>query len=378
MKHLSRKDACNIINRYNQPICLAFWTCSIQNLPRVNFVEHIFACYLARGSCLQPDFAMEALEELLHLCEHEGRPKMPLLAPLPPLKLPQAWLGLGIIGLGFKLQTQCEVFRGPDCFSSAGYSTGWAAFDGVCTISAIHAISTFYFSTFIRCPGVSGSQPAGRRPFDQFIPWLIESRWFQECQGYIHYANQYSQTNALQLKQLLVANIWCLGLWSFSARPLADSGPPKQRLSQSGRLQKAGSWWSAWSVAFWLLRLPSKKKNEADDFRPWNAPLTSELLMIFPWNLLSCLLSLVAIKPNLKISHFFSCWAAGDLVISKKRLDSEPMRGGRSPSVEATWKGIPVVAKRVVAQLQRVNRRSAFVFVKSTAQRNILLIGGFT
>lgn len=43
------------------------------------------------GSCLLPSFAVEALEELLQLHQHMGgRPKTPLLAPLPPLKLPQA------------------------------------------------------------------------------------------------------------------------------------------------------------------------------------------------------------------------------------------------------------------------------------------------
>eukprot|EP00913_Durusdinium_trenchii_P034904 g32650.t1 len=41
------------------------------------------------GSCLEPSFAVEALEQLHYLTEHEGRPKMPLLARLPPLELPE-------------------------------------------------------------------------------------------------------------------------------------------------------------------------------------------------------------------------------------------------------------------------------------------------
>ena len=43
-----------------------------------------------RGSCLAPSFAQAALEELCHLCQHVGRPQLPLLRPLPPLSLDEA------------------------------------------------------------------------------------------------------------------------------------------------------------------------------------------------------------------------------------------------------------------------------------------------
>lgn len=49
--------------------------------------------------------------------------------------------------------------------------------------------------------------------------------------------------------------------------------------------------------------------------------------------------------------HVMAINAAGDLTYFE-RLDAEPSRAGRSPSVYAKWKDMPVVAKRVVTQLQ--------------------------
>lgn len=45
------------------------------------------------GDCRDPSFASAALEELLRMVQHMGRPKTPLLAPLAPVKLPKALLG---------------------------------------------------------------------------------------------------------------------------------------------------------------------------------------------------------------------------------------------------------------------------------------------
>lgn len=42
--------------------------------------------------------------------------------------------------------------------------------------------------------------------------------------------------------------------------------------------------------------------------------------------------------------------AGGELTFLE-RLDAEPAMGGRSPSVYASWKGMPVVAKRVAPLL---------------------------
>ncbi|CAK9107957.1 Mitogen-activated protein kinase kinase kinase 7 (Transforming growth factor-beta-activated kinase 1) (TGF-beta-activated kinase 1) [Durusdinium trenchii] len=52
------------------------------------------------GSCLEPSFAVEALEQLHYLTEHEGRPKMPLLARLPPLELPEVVSAQAVPALG--------------------------------------------------------------------------------------------------------------------------------------------------------------------------------------------------------------------------------------------------------------------------------------
>lgn len=46
------------------------------------------------GDCREPSFASAALEELLRMVQHMGRPKTPLLAPLAPVKLPKALLGV--------------------------------------------------------------------------------------------------------------------------------------------------------------------------------------------------------------------------------------------------------------------------------------------